>query len=117
MDFSSKSSTNYFYRYYRNNIYAFIRKIKDNWNYGFLAKLDRFAKADPEQTLFVLEKYLLDRVFGATSEKKWFHLDDEKIAVFKDLYKSNPAETKALINKLLEKVGRTFWPFKDIIED
>ncbi|EKD85678.1 MAG: hypothetical protein ACD_37C00658G0002 [uncultured bacterium] len=88
---------------------------KIDWDYGTMARLDKFAKVDPENTLIILGKYLLDGILGTTRDGKWFYLDDPKIAVFKDLYKSKPTETKDLINKLLEKGGRTFWPLKDIV--
>jgi hypothetical protein len=91
-------------------------KGKIEWDYGTLARLGKFSKVDPEKTLIILEKYFIDGMFEPTEDRKWFYLDDAQIAVFKDLYKSKPAETKTLINKLLEKGGRTFWPLKDIIE-
>lgn len=91
-------------------------KGRVEWDYGTMARLDKFAKVDPEKTLIILEKYLIDGIYGDREDRKWFYLDDAKIAVFKDLYKSKPTETKALINKLSEKGGRTFWPLKDIVE-
>lgn len=91
-------------------------KGKVDWDYGTFARLGNFAKANPEKTIIILERYLLDGILGGRG-KSWFYLDDEKIRVFKELYKAKPSETKALINKLLEKGGRPFWPLKDIIED
>lgn len=88
-----------------------------NRDYGLLRQLDKFTKTNPEQTLVILQRYLLDGILGGNQDKKWFHLDEEKIAVFKDLYEYKPVRTKALINKLLKKGGRPFWPLIDIIED
>ncbi len=86
------------------------------WDYGTQARMDKFAEADPENALLILEKYLLEGILG-DSGKKWFYVDDEKVTVFKILYRAKPEETTALINQLLEKGGRTFWPLKDVIED
>lgn len=87
-----------------------------DWDHGIVYRLHEFAKADPGKTLVILEKYLLGGILG-DSGKNWFYLDDKKIEVFKELYKVKPEETKDLINKLLEKGGRPFWPLKDIIEE
>lgn len=86
------------------------------WDYGTLAKMDEFAKADPASALLILGKYLLEGILGDAG-KNWFYVDDEKVAVFRTLYQAKPDETTALINQLLEKGGRTFWPLKDVIEN
>lgn len=84
-------------------------------DYGMLSRMDEFLKANPEKTLIILEKYLVEGILGDSQDKNWFYLNDERISVFKALYRSRPEETKALINQLLEKGGRPFWPLKDVI--
>ena len=92
-------------------------KGKIDWDYGTLARMDEFTKENQDKALVILEKYLLEGILGDSQGKNWFYVDDEKISVFKELYSAKPEETKALINQLLEKGGRTFWPLKDIIKD
>ena len=92
-------------------------KGKVDWDYGTLKRMEKFIKANPEKALVILEKYLLDGILGGAQEKNWFYVDDEKISMFEELYKAKPDETKTLINQLLEKGGRTFWPLKDIIKE
>lgn len=90
-------------------------KGKLDWDYGLTATLPKLAAANPEKTLIIIEKYLLDGVLGE-GEKKWFYLDDAKISAFEILYKAKPTETTSLINKLLEKGGRLFWPLRNIVK-
>jgi len=90
---------------------------KIEWGYGILARMEEFTKANPEKALIILEEYLLEGILGDSQGKNWFYVDDEKVSVFKELYKAKPEETKVLIDQLLEKGDRTFWPLKDIIPD
>jgi hypothetical protein len=88
---------------------------KIDWEFGTLKKALEFAKVNPSKTLIILEKYLLDGILSDSTDKKWFYLDEEKKSAFEELYETKPTETKALINKLLEKGGRLFWDLKDIV--
>jgi hypothetical protein len=83
------------------------------WDHGIENKLLELAKANPEATLKIIERLFMGKL-GAQS-MNWFRLDDKKISVFKVLYEKEPAKTKSLINQLLEKGGRPFWPLRDIL--
>lgn len=90
-------------------------KGRIEWDHSLAKRLPEFAAANPKDTLIILEKYL----FGILGSQRmnWYRLDDVKISVYETLYKSNPAETKELINKLLENGGRPFWPLRKIVKD
>lgn len=89
---------------------------KINWDHGIISRLNNFVDVDPSNTFIIVKKYLLDGLYSENSNNRWFYLDDEKIKVFKKLYKAKPTETEELINSLLGKGGSTFWPLKDIVD-
>ncbi|MBU2524427.1 hypothetical protein KKG71_04495, partial [Patescibacteria group bacterium] len=83
---------------------------------GLLDRLPEFAESNPDQTLIILNKFFIEGIFGDSNSNKWVHIDNKIISVFEKLYMYDKAKTKALINKLLPKGGRRFWPLKDIVD-
>lgn len=85
-----------------------------DWEYGTEKRLLEFANADPEATLIIFEKIFLGSLVNA-QRLNWFSLDDDQIEAFRVLYEFDHEKTEDLINQLLIKGGKPFWPLKDII--
>lgn len=85
-----------------------------NWDRGIEIRLQKFADVNPEATIIILKNLLIGGLIGS-QRMNWYQVKDTQIEVFKTIYKENPGATKDLINELLEKGGRTFWPLRKIV--
>jgi hypothetical protein len=101
-----------------NKVMQTLQKSKGaiDWDYGLLKNLGDFTEVDAEKTIIILEEYLLNGILGEGGRRRYFRIDEQKLEIFKKLYKKNPSRTKELINKLLEKGGRDFWGLMDIVK-
>jgi hypothetical protein len=103
------------------HIYKTLEKSEGeiNWDYGVMESLSYFAKEAPENTLKILQAYLVGSRVGENVNHVSIYIESEVFAAFKILY-SNPLTkigTGVLINKLLLQANGRFWKLKEAMND
>lgn len=88
------------------------------YDYNLKQKLSEFANVDPESTLTILEKFLLEGTL-VNRDRMWMSMDTARVEVFKILYKANSERTTRLINDLWAHPngGRHFWILGEVLKD
>lgn len=91
-----------------------------DWDYGFINRLENFAKINPEKTLKCIELYLLtvDGDLNPHRGVPMFSLDNEIKNALDICYVNDRTKQLVidLIDKLIEKGSNVFWGLKDIIK-
>jgi len=96
-----------------------VTKGELEWSYGLMKSIEKLAEQSPVNALQILEKYFLlstqkDGPFYIRADKDWYN-------AFKILYENKNKKiedsTYSLINKLIEKGGRSFWSLENIIKN
>lgn len=88
-----------------------------NFDYELIKTMPELAKASPQDALEIARKYLLENI--AEDDKQYLRLENEWIQTLTTLYQvqETKSETYNLINNLIEKGGRPFWDFKQVLDD
>lgn len=95
-----------------------VTKGKLEWDYGLLKSIEKIATDAPQDALKILENYFLLKIgdernpFPIRTDKEWY-------SAFEILYRNKKVRNELynLINRLIEKGGRFFWPLEDIVKN
>ncbi|OGH88636.1 MAG: hypothetical protein A3J93_00890 [Candidatus Magasanikbacteria bacterium RIFOXYC2_FULL_42_28] len=88
------------------------------WEHGVINRLPDFANAAPEDTLIILELYLMQQVVAGPGYFAYSLYGDSITTALKTLYKNSQTKDGVvnLINELLVKGSNRFWELKKVIE-
>lgn len=90
-----------------------------NWDYGLIKSLPSLAEEAPNETLIILEAYLLDHCVEKPESFRNSVYVDDFINAFNILYKNDNLKSAVyeLINKLVTNGGYRFWKLIDVLDE
>lgn len=88
------------------------------WEHGIIEKLSDFALVSPEETLKIIELYLMFQITTGPGHYTYFSYGDNGTKALKILYQNPVTKSgvEKLINDLLIKGSNRFWDFKKVLE-
>jgi len=88
-----------------------------DWDYGLMEQLPNFAKVAPQDTLDIIEDYLLDEGDINPHRGGWIHVERELRDALDILSQNEETKIRVrdLIAKLVEIGGAQFWALKEVI--
>ena len=89
-----------------------------DWDYGLNERLERFAEANPKETLEIIRNFLLkDAELNPYRRVPMFSLENEIKKAFTIIYKDDELKdaVRELIDLLIEKGSSMFWGLKDVL--
>lgn len=89
---------------------------KLDFDYELMKIMPELAKVNPQNAMEIARKYLLDNI--AEDEKQYLRSENEWKQTLEVLYQyqDTKSETYNLVNSLIDKGGRQFWDFKEILK-
>ena len=94
-----------------------------DWDYGFLKRLKIFAEKMPDETINIINYYLLGKDGNLNKHRRApvFAVDNEIKDALKIIYAKDDVDLNkkiiSLINTLIEKGSSIFWGLKEVIKN